>query len=218
VLAEFDIGNLLWLVIIVGSIIAQLFKGVRKHNENAPGAPRIPSEGEERPQAQELEEFLRTLLGDQPPKPAPPPQRVARPAMPTPTRPPVVSRPAQRVATPVRPQMRPAVTPVTRPQAPVEPPRPLVRQQAPAPRPRPAVPPVPVREVSIGDVIAAATGSMMHVGISDEARRREVAELRVNLFRQLKSPQGLRSAVFLREVLGPPIALQGMRKATHLSG
>jgi hypothetical protein len=120
------IESLFWVVVVVGSIIAQIAKAARKaQSQRGQGTPLAPREGPDRLPSgspeDELRQFLESLGGGQPRQvqgPPPPPPRELRPhAAPTAPRP--------RSAPPVRRGVAP-VQAVHTPRPP-RPPRPAAR-------------------------------------------------------------------------------------------
>ena len=209
--AGFDIGGLFWVVVVVASIIGQIMKAAKKHTDAAPGSPAAPRPN--RPAggapAQDLEEFLRNLMGEQAPRRAPPP-------MPAPAEEPAPElspswnkpSPAYRSATKsptVAPRSATAEPPPARHQG-----KRAYRAVSAAPSPRPA----PARaeaELRRPEPAAVPMGTRPAFPVS--AHRNKIVEaLNAEVHRQVKTPDALRAALLLREILGPPIALRRMNQ------
>ncbi len=212
--AGFDISGLFWLVVIAASIIGQIMKAAKKHTDAAPGSPSAPrpdrpSSGEP---AQELEEFLRNLMGEQAPRAEPPP--VLRPA----PRPAPVALPAQDPATFSKP------TPAYRSATAAPPPssRPEKRAYMPlpaVPAPREARARVSLKaeaqraaptRAAVAAAAAAAAAAQMTRPI-DAGSNKALAALTAEVHRQIKTRESLRAALLLREILGPPVGLRDMQ-------
>ena len=189
--AEGFIGFIVVLVIIVSQLVR-----AGKSISSAAGKPQRPAERGHAPE-DELRDFLKRLSqgADQPPpllprQPAPPPlpHRTARTT--------ASSRPgAARGRSQPAPQPAPHRAQKVLPQ-PV-PPAPAVIRAAPAPEPET----VPARAEPMRVTTPAAVASKA-------ASRR-----RAGIVTVLKDREAARSAILLREILGPPLSLR--RQSTH---
>jgi len=197
-----EIDGLIFIVIVIASIIAQMIKAARKSAGQKTSTPENSLTGSSASDAEsELRDFLRTLSGgesaEQTPSPPPPVPRPAAPAVK-----PAVTRRVQvtlggprREATASRPRpvagasppaarVQPAVATVT-PSAP-----PAVVEQAvikPAPRP-------------IAPVVAAVPDAALE--------RRAAEEVRKEIRAGAKDPTSLQKAWVLRDILGAPAAMR----------
>ena len=183
-----------WIVVIVGSLIAQIVKASRqgKQRRDAMGEAPQAGPGGERPQSapnEDLEAFLRNLSGEKPrrrkttspPPPPPPPPPLASPA-----------QAARRRKKPPVPRAKPAV-PRAKPVASVPPP---VTAKRAAARRQPA-----------GAAEQDRTWRLRTK--SAYALKKEQAERkRSELLDALDGADSIRKAVLLREILGPPVALR----------
>jgi hypothetical protein len=186
-----DLGGIIWVLIIVGSIVGQIVKGMKKVNSSRPGqAPSGPPPPAAAPRpsaespADDLETFLKNLMGEGQAESERPPAPAAKPRVPP------LPRPAQ-------PKPRPARTPP----APVRPPVDIPAFVTPAA----PVPPVPAA-VAVAE-IPSPEPRPVSAGILGDATAGHGA-VRSQLSALLKSGHGLRSAYLLREVFGPPLALR----------
>lgn len=208
--AGIDIQGLVWLVVILASIVGQMVKTAKKHRDAAP-MPGRPADSEP---PQELEDFLRNLMGDQAPRSAPP----RPPPAPAPMSEAVPDE-APRRSKP-EPSYRSATTSPTvasRP-ATAEPPvivhRPArhAYRAVPAMQPPPRPSPVPVRSPPAYSVPSLAqrplAATLPPVGVAPPSKA--AAALRDEVRRQVKTPGALRSALLMREILGPPVGLRDM--------
>jgi hypothetical protein len=179
-----------------------------------PPAPRRPA-----PPGTDLDRFLREVnrrkqAGEQPaprPKPLAPPPQAARRTAPAPPPRPVrpagpAARPPARPA-PVPPSRRPPLQPV-----PVAEPVPVLevvpleeerRGASPGPTwQQPPQPPAALPAVVPGKAVPA--GQQFPVGAG-----RTVSPALATVHALLRSPQGLRSVMVLREILDPPLSMRG---------
>ena len=198
----------IWVVIIVISIVAQIVKAVRKAAAQAqgkglgkgigmndlgqrraldPGSARTGEpDGAGRDfvaPEQALQDFLRSLAGENsipPPSPPPPPPRPPRPA------PMVVARPSGSKA----PSRHPARI--------IKPPAHL----PPKPVPQPVAPPVVILKPVEAEVAPAVT-------LDNELHKpSDVSTTVQDIKRGLRDRKTVRKAIILREILGPPLALR----------
>ncbi len=197
------LGDLLPVVIIITVVIARIIKATKQQGP-AGQSPSRPSSSEPVAPGDELRDFLKTLGAPTPPRPTPPPPPVqvvqsARPVMRRTAPAPAVA--ARRTVTPKRPARK-----FARPHAqgrlrkalqgmahayqggtsahdaiapPPKPAKPAPFWNQPAPAPRPIV-------------VEAC----------------ELTPAREELNKHLEDRHSLRGAWLLREVLGPPVALQ----------
>jgi hypothetical protein len=224
------IEGLIPLLIVVGTIVAQIVKAVKTAKEmqrNRPGAGESP-EPATRPQQtapppvrdaqREIEEFLRRLAGEPPteavptPRPAAPPPAPAapassappplpqRPGAPASARPRSASAPRRRAAPPRKPAAAPPLQPATQLR-----PRPAAPPAATA---RPAPAPV-VRSAPVSEPVAAATSTPIAApsrALGDSRVRLDA--WRKELRRMLAAPATLRHAIVAQEILGAPLGLR----------
>lgn len=207
--AGFNPGDLIWILVIVASIIGQFLKTaktMKKPGQPPAPPPPAPRAGGSAPR-DELEDFLRTLMGEQtksalPPKPPPPP--VARPV-----RPPVAA--AMPPPRPQSPRPLAAPRPMTVPPVVAAHTRPApARHVRAVPVPQPVRPPPRPPEPSpaqLTELMSAAMRSVPAIGLAAPSGA-SCSETRRELLRMFRSRAPLRSAILMREILGPPIALQ----------
>ena len=176
------------LIIVAASILRWLWQKAQAEGENAdrPAAPEqpIPRAGETQSEEERIRRFLEAL--GQPPGTKPPP-KVA---------------PKQRVEPTVFPTLPPLTT--VPPPLPASPP-PVF--QAPHP------PPLPMTERIFKPSVVQETefevrNVAMQPSVEPSPYRLPVEAGASSLRSQLASPQGLRSAIILREIFGPPRSLQ----------
>ena len=211
--AGIDIQGLVWLVVIVASIVGQMMKTAKKHRDAAPGSPAAPrpdqpAGGEP---AQELEDFLRNLMGEQTPRSTPPPvpapMREAAPEeLPRRSKP----EPSYYSAT-TSPTVAPRAATAEPPVIVHRPPRHAYRA-VPVLQPPPRPSPVPVRSPPAYSLPPLAqrplVAALPPIGIAP--LNKAVVALREEVRRQAKTPIALRSALLMREILGPPIGLRDL--------
>jgi len=180
-------GELIWVVIVIGSAIVQMIKAKKKASQPA----QKPQDSQDSsPHSDELRDFLQAISGAPPvPPPAPPPQPVRTAAAQTQPPRPHHTRPAP-------PPLPPSMTIKHRP-APVKPHKPAERH-----RPKPpelVLKPTPEKQVkpAITKITPLAT-----------ATPKGLAAL---IIQDLKNMDSTRKAIVLREILGPPIALRRSR-------
>jgi len=225
-IAEADIG-VIWAFVIIASIIGQAMKAAKRGGSGTPSGG-APSGGATRAPDDELREFLESI-GQRTARPAAPPapsptSSAVRPAPPRPAPPRTVPRPTaarsvpptsvttRQPIAPARPKpevterhVRPSAPPRLRPAdarraRPTRASKPASASASPAPQ--------PVRRV----VAAASKPLTRAVADVPEMRRPELTRARTGLLRRdlradLSRRAAIRRAVVLREVLGPPIAL-----------
>jgi hypothetical protein len=177
------------IIVIAAALLRWLSQRSRTENQDserpmAPGEP-IPRGGETQTEEERIRRFLEAL--GQPAGSAPPPKvapkRETRPKV-FPTLPPLTTTP---------PPLPPSPAPVV--QAPPPPPLPIRRVFTPA----------PVQEAGfeVRDLGAQTSGDSVPGVRSAAAEQRSFSA-------RLRSPQGLRDAIILREIFGPPRSLQAI--------
>jgi hypothetical protein len=178
------------IIAIAAALLRWLWQKSRTENQDAerptvPGEP-IPRGGETQTEEERIRRFLEALgqpAGSPPPKKVTP-KRETRPTL-FPTLPPLTSAPP------------PLPVPLT-PAAPPPPPIPIQRVFTPAP--------VQEANFEVRD-LGAQTSSGLVPG-----SRRSIAQQQ-SLSVKLRSAQGLRDAIILREIFGPPRSLQALEIA-----
>lgn len=187
--ASFPWENLVFLAFIVIAMIFRLvgkvFESTRKNSQPPPVAeptPRAEPEGDE---TERIRRFLEAL-GQ--PANAPPPRRAA----PVPPAPRPASKPRARTVRPIDPFPRPNF------------PLPPLLEAAPPPLPTTAAPPAvaPQVPVTATEVRPSAPADRRVSPVTPLAPALDV----ISLMRS--SGEGLRQAVILREILGPPRGLE----------
>lgn len=233
VLADISPGGAIYTLILIAWVISRL-AGLRKQRRGAPREdageelPRPPASAP-RPVDAELRELFETITGQklEPVRPPPPPGPVTSEATTTPAR--------THVPPPLPPPVRPA--PAPRPQRRPQPALARQAPPAPTPARRPPPPPAPrvePRDESSDSAeqaeafIAAGRGTSVavaapaltfgHHSAGGHALTIKLPSVRIGLgnatsgqsahmLAALRTPQGLRTAMVQRVVLGPPRAL-----------
>ena len=173
------------LIVIAASILRWLWQKAQAEKENAdrpvvPDQP-IPRGGETKSEEERIRRFLEAL--GQPPGTTPP-----------------------KVAP--KPRARPTVFPTLPPLTTVPPPLP------PSPAPTfQAPPPLPVAERIFTPALVQETGFevrdfVMQTSSEPSLDSRQMDDERSSWRSRLASPQGLRTAIILREIFGPPRSMQ----------
>lgn len=184
-MAATDGGSIVWLIVMAFFVISQLVKAARRQNNTESQAP--GGTGEDQDLEEELPEFLKRL-GQEPPPQASPPEPV-REQPPPPLPPPIVVHSAPRtveIDTPVRTVIVPQTA---------------AHQYAAARSEKGTVQP----EAAAGPkvVFAPVTAAIGQARCKDRPGMG-----RQGLIAQLQARDSLRSAIVLREILGPPLALR----------
>ena len=168
-----NIEGVIWLVVIAVSIIAQIIKGAKKVQANAPKSQQSPrSQPEERRDASAYNK-----------------QQRPKPATSYRERTDEIRQFFERLGEPLQEVVAPA---------PRQPKRTTLRSRKAQPQPAPTIAPVapaPVQATKPTVSMAASTTDRT----SSQARA---------LRKLLKSSEGQKQAILLREVLGPPLALR----------
>jgi hypothetical protein len=186
------------IIVVAAALLRWLSQKSQAPKEGDPERPEVPGQpiprgGETQTEEERIRRFLEAL-GQ--PTTSTPPRRVT----PRPTAPKVVRPPLPPLTSPLPPLIT------------VPPPLPVAPSATIQPPPPPAAPPVPIRRVftpapvqeagfEVRDLAAAQTSSDL------VSERRPVADQQ-GLLLLLRSTQGLRSAIVLREIFGPPRSLQ----------
>lgn len=184
----------IWAIIIIGSLVVRIIKANKERSSQPTPAPPGPRPATPEPDVQwkppedELREFLERLGGKPvtpPPPPPPPAGRQVAPPPPPPT---------------ARPKLAPQVLRAPAPQKTF---RRKPTRAAPAPAPAPAIAPAPApapRRPAPKPIPAVAVAPVRTAGRRSEYRK--------VLDRLMKERSTLRSAIVVRDVLGPPLALR----------
>jgi hypothetical protein len=191
------------LIIVVAAALlrwlsqrSQTPKGEDPERPDVPGQP-IPRGGETQTEEERIRRFLEAL--GQPATSTPPRKVTPRPTAPKVTRPPL-------------PPLTSPLPPLTT----VPPPLPSASSTTIQPPPPPAAPPFPIQRVFTPAPVQEAGFEVRDLAAQTSSdlvsERRTVAEQQ-GLLLMLRSPQGLRSAIVLREIFGPPRSLQAYETA-----
>lgn len=184
------------IIVVAAALLRWLSQRSQTPKEEDPERPEVPGQpiprsGETQTEEERIRRFLEAL--GQPASSTPPRKVTPRPAAP-------------KVVRPHLPPLTPPLPPLTT----VPPPLPSASSTT-VPPPPPAAPPLPIQRVftpapvqemgfEVRDLSAATSSDLV-------PERCTVAEHR-SLTLMLRSPQGLRSAIVLREIFGPPRSLQ----------
>jgi hypothetical protein len=200
------IEELFWIVIVVGSLIAQIAKSRRQARQKRSGADRRAAPPAPPPAgtaATELRRFLQEFQEEAAPSaprtPAPPPVPVAsrtRPASPA------HARPRQPRATAVQPVQ---VRTMSRPTPPTSP---ATRKPTARLARKPSPPPRKQQKTAVTSVHAAAYKQKDRGPSANQREQRAIMAM-------LRSSRSAQKAILLREILGRPLAL---RKHTASGG
>jgi hypothetical protein len=178
-----------WIILIVigASIVRWLWQKSQEKTQEDPERPVVPDQpiprgGESRTEEERIRRFLEAL--GQPPGSTPPkvaPKRQVQPRI-FPTLPPLTTAP-------------PALPPPL--------PTPVAQASRPQPAPKRIFTPAVVQEMGfeVRDIALQTTGDLP---VADRRAEEEQSNLRL----KLATKEGLRSAIILREIFGPPRSLQ----------
>jgi len=183
------LGDLLPVVIIITVVIARIIKATKQQGP-AGQSPARPSGSEPVAPGDELRAFLKTLGAPTPPRPTPPPP----PVQVVQAERSVMRRTAPAPAVAVRHAAKPS-----RARKFAKPRRHMGRRPAPAPAAPP--PPTPQKPAPFWNQPAPAPRPIV-------VEACELTPAREELNKHLEDRHSLRGAWLLREVLGPPVALQ----------
>lgn len=180
------------LIIVAAALLRWLSQRSQPPTDEDPKRPEVPGEpiprgGKTQTEEERIRRFLEAL--GQPTTSIPPRRVTPRPTAP-------------KVVRPHLPPLTPHLPPLTTAPPPL-PPSPTPAVPAPPPLPiQPVFTPAPVQEAGFEVRDLAAPTS------SDLVSERRTAVEQQSLLLMLRSAQGLRSAIVLREIFGPPRSLQ----------
>jgi hypothetical protein len=186
------------IIVVAAALLRWLSQRSQTSKEGDPERPEVPGQamprgGETQTEEERIRRFLEAL--GQPTTSTPPPRVIPRPAAPKVTRPhlPPLTSPLPPLTTVPPPLPSAASTTVPPPPPPAAPPLPIQRVFTPA----------PVQEAGfeVRDLTAQTSNDLV------PGSRGSTAEQQ-SLWAKLRSPQGLRDAIVLREIFGPPRSLQ----------
>ncbi|MBT3293902.1 MAG: hypothetical protein HN919_11490 [Verrucomicrobia bacterium] len=200
------LDDLIPVVIIITVVIARIIKATKQGQGFKPPAPAPRTSGEPVAPGDELREFLKTLGAPPPPQaatPAPPapPVQVERPLMRATTPPPVAVRPSHRAARPARKFKKPSKPSGVRRDRPPARTQRWSKRAAVAASPKPATTPKQPKPAPFWNQPPPAPRPIV-------VEACELTPARQELNKHLEDRHSLRGAWLLREVLGPPVALQ----------